>query len=249
MAYLFLCFGTIFLVLFLVLRDKNGSILAIVFKILTSLMFIFTAIFAIYKKNSFNIEAILILIGLIFGLIGDILLDFKVYFKALNVKYNVDIKDNDNLLYSGMASFGIGHIMFILSAYLLSNNLWINLIISLIISAILIFIIMIISIKVLKMNYNKFLTPSICYGFLLCGFFVFSIFKIIDHYSTMNLLMLIGSILFLLSDLVLSMTYFSKEEDYKKDGLLNPESRLMISINHILYYGAQFIIALSILFL
>jgi hypothetical protein len=75
------------------------------------------------------------------------------------------------------------------------------------------------------------------------------IFILINNNSLTNVLLIIGSILFILSDLVLSMTYFSKEEDYKKEGILNPESRFMISLNHILYYGAQFFIAISILFM
>jgi hypothetical protein len=45
------------------------------------------------------------------------------------------------------------------------------------------------------------------------------------------------------------MTYFSKESDYQKDGILNPESRFMISANHITYYIAQFLIAICILFI
>ena len=249
MIYIFVSLGIIFLILFLIKRDKHGSILACMIKTLTSMMFIITALLAMHNKNKFEIQYILIVIGLIFGMIGDILLDLKVYFKSLNINYNVDIKNHDYLMYFGMASFGIGHILYIISAYLLSNNLWFYLIISLIIGLFLISLIMIISIKLLKMNYNKFLIPSICYGFLLSSFVMFSIFKIINNYSIGNLLLLLGSILFILSDLVLSMTYFSKEEDYQKEGILNPESRFMISINHILYFGAQFLIALCILFI
>ena len=249
MIYIFVGLGVVFLILFLIKRDKYGSVLATALKSLASLMFIVTALVAMTETHKINTPHILIIVGLICGMIGDILLDLKVYFKTLNINYNVNIKDHDNLMYFGMLAFGIGHIMYIISAYLLSNNLWLYLIISLIIGLALISLIMVISIKLLKMNYNKFLIPSICYGFLLSSFVVFSIFKIIDNYSKGNLLLLLGSIFFILSDLVLSMTYFSKEADYQKEGILNPESRFMISINHILYYGAQFLIAISLLFI
>ena len=250
MPYVFMGIEVVFLVLFLLCRNKNGSILSVFFKTITSVMFIITALIAIMESSIGFVPAFaLIVIGLVFGMVGDILLDFKVYFKSLHNTYNVDIKDHDNLMYFGMISFGIGHIMYIVSTYMLSNNLWLYLLISLISGLALISLIMVISIKLLKMNYGKFLIPSIVYGFLLSSFVIFMIFRVVDHYSTGNLLLLIGSILFILSDLVLSMTYFSKEEDYKKEGLLNPESRLMISVNHVLYYAAQFIIALSILFI
>lgn len=249
MPYLFLALGVLFLALFLIKRDKNGSIVAVVLKTLTSIMFVVCALSSAIERNIINVPFTLIIIGLVFGMIGDILLDLKVYFKYLNNTYNVDIKCHDYLMYSGMASFGIGHILFIISAYLLSNNLWLYLIISLISGAILISLILFISIKLLKMNYSKFFIPAYAYGFLLSSFVIYMIFRLVDNNSLGNLLLLIGAVLFILSDLVLSMTYFSKEEDYQKEGLLNPESRLMISINHILYYGAQFIIAISILFL
>lgn len=249
MPYIFVSIGVLFLILFLIFRDKNGSILATFLKTLTSIMFIVTALVAMLNTNKFNASYVLIVIGLAFGMIGDILLDLKVYFKSLNNLYNVPIKNHDYLMYFGMLSFGIGHIMYLIATYLLSDNLILQISLSLIIGLALICLIMLISIKLLKMNYGKFLIPSICYGFLLSSFVIFMIFRIVNNYSAGNLLLLLGSILFILSDLVLSMTYFSKEEDYKKEGILNPESRLMISINHILYYGAQFLIALSILFL
>ena len=248
MSYVFVAIGVAFLVLFLLKRDKNGSILATFLKSLVSIMFIVTALVSMIDANKFGISFILIIIGLIFGMLGDILLDLKVYFKTLNLTNNVNIRDHDYLMYFGMLAFGVGHVMYIVSTYL-SNNLWVYLLISLISGLALIGLIIVISIKLLKMNYGKFLIPSICYGFLLSSFVIFMIFRIIDNYSTGTLLLLLGSILFILSDLVLSMTYFSKEEDYKKSGILNPESRFMISINHILYYGAQFLIALSIMFI
>ena len=250
MPYIFVGIGVVFLVLFLISRDKNGSIISTGLKACASVMFIVTALVAMIEANALNnVAFILIVIGLIFGMIGDILLDLKVYFKSLYNTYNVDIKNHDLLMYLGMLSFGIGHIMYIVSTYMLSNSLWLYLLISLIGGLVLISLIMVISIKVLKMNYGKFFIPAIAYGFLLSSFVIFMIFRIVDYYSTGNLLLLIGSILFILSDLVLSMTYFSKEDDYKKEGMLNPESKLMISVNHILYYGAQFLIALSILFI
>lgn len=249
MSYVFLSLGIIFLVLFLIFRNKFGSIKAILFKTLTSLMFIICALSSMLINNIINITSVLIVIGLICGMIGDILLDFKVYFKSLNINYNVPIKDHDLLMYSGMASFGVGHILFIIGVYLNSNNLYLNLIYSLLIGLVLISLILLISIKLMKMNFRQFFIPSYIYGFLLSSFVIFMIFILINNNSLTNILLLIGSILFILSDLVLSMTYFSKDEDYKKEGILNPESRFMISLNHILYYGAQFLIALSILFI
>jgi len=99
------------------------------------------------------------------------------------------------------------------------------------------------------MDFRKFFIPSILYGILLACFVFLSIFKISFSYTRANLFILIGSILFIVSDLILSITYFSKKEDYEKKGIMNPESRFMIIMNHITYYAAQFLIAIAILFL
>ena len=57
------------------------------------------------------------------------------------------------------------------------------------------------------------------------------------HVTTLNLIF-IGSILFALSDLVLSGTYFGGKE-----------RPVDIILNYLTYYPAQFLIALSLLFL
>ena len=106
------------------------------------------------------------------------------------------------------------------------------------------------SVGVMKMRFGKFLIPSVCYALLLSWFVVFSIWTLATvGATTANILMLLGAIFFIVSDLILSMTYFSKPEDYQKTGMLHPESKLMIVSNHVTYYVAQFLIALSLLFI
>ena len=257
MPYLFMGLGAISLGLFLFKRDKKSSVIAISLKALTSMFFILTAVFSLLNSvyldedlNYFKLLALLLLvIGLIFGMVGDIFLDFKIYFKALNMRFLCFENDYDILMIAGMSAFGIGHIFYIVSIYIFSPNLVIHLVISMAIALILISLIFVISIKVMKMDFRKFLIPCYIYGFLLCTFIIFSIFRIIISYSLFNLLLLIGSAMFLFSDLVLSITYFSKKEDYEKEGIFNPESKLMIVLNHITYYAAQFLIAISILFI
>lgn len=87
------------------------------------------------------------------------------------------------------------------------------------------------------MQFGKFLIPSIAYAFLLCWFVVLSATYVKPAQGSASAgILLAGAILFLLSDMVLSMTYFSKSADYERKGMLNPESRLMIIVNHVTYY-------------
>lgn len=243
--YLFIGVGVLSLILFLIKRDKYSSVLAISLKTCTSICFLIVGITSLYTiEGQSLVTNLLIILGLVFGLIGDIVLDFKIYFKGLGREF-----DSDVLTYFGMISFGIGHILYISGSFIEVMDLWIYLLISLGVGALLITLIILLSIKVMKMNYGKFLIPSILYGFLLASFVVFSIFRIVYYLDTKGILLMLGSIFFIISDLILSMTYFSKESDYQKDGILNPESRFMISANHITYYIAQFLIAICILFI
>ena len=243
--YLFIGVGVLSLILFLIKRDKYSSVLAIILKTITSICFVIVGVSSLYTIDGNSLTTnLFIILGLVFGLIGDIVLDFKIYFRGLGREF-----DSNMLTYFGMISFGFGHILYICGSFIEVMDLWVYLLISLGIGAILIVLIILLSTKVMKMNYGIFLVPSLLYGFLLASFVSFSIFRMVYYPNAKSILLMIGSVFFIISDLVLSMTYFSKEEDYKKDGILNPESRFMISINHITYYIAQFLIAICILFI
>lgn len=233
-TYILLALGIISLIFFLVLRDKNGSPIATVIKTLTSLFFIATAFAAFGENNTVTYDRIivpgaLIIMGLVLGLVGDITLDLKINYQRM-------LKDSDTYTFAGMSSFGISHILYIVALSLLYYfNAW-----SLLVAVGLTAIIFGVSIFIMKMNFGKWLIPSILYGFLLT-LFASNAAAIAITEATVGvdlILLLVGSILFLLSDLILSMTYFEGKD-----------SRGMIVTNHVLYYAAQFLIAISIMFI
>lgn len=256
-TYIFTGLGLISLIAFLIKRDKKSSIVAIALKTVTSLMFISaavaSAIYSMHSNPSTDFSRLvpvgLFVLGLVFGMVGDILLDFKIYFKALNMRFLCLDHDTDVLMLTGMSSFGFGHILYITALAILNSSSLINLLYSCAIGLALIALVMFMSIKVMKMDFRKFLISSIIYGFLLGTFVIYSLFNVVGNPSIENILLLVGSIFFIVSDLILSITYFSKKEDYEKSGMFNPESKFMIIANHVTYYVAQFLIAISIMFI
>lgn len=248
LAYVFLALGLVSLMIFCIFRDKKSSSIAICWKSVTSILFVATAVTAsIYNENVLLPSALLTVGGLVLGLVGDITLDFKILLK--NIPYGNAEKDSDNMTYVGMAAFAAGHILYILATMLRNPADRINMLWSALIALGLTAIIFALSLTVMKMRFGKFLLPSIGYAFLLSWFVVYSAWQISSSASVANVLLLVGAVMFIVSDLILSMTYFSKEEDYKKEGPLNPESKLMIVSNHVTYYVAQFAIALAIMFM
>jgi hypothetical protein len=175
--------------------------------------------------------------GLVMGLVGDITLDLKITYQKI-------IKDSDTYTFAGMASFGIGHILYIVAISMLYEFSGWAILVGVGLNA----AIFAVSIFLMKMKFGKWLIPSITYGFLLAIFMcVAGASCIIEKTVGPDLILfLIGSILFLLSDLagyvtaqpMLSMTYF--------DG---KDSKIMIIINHVLYYAAQFSIAVAVLYI
>lgn len=233
MIFIPISIGVLFLIAFLVFRVKEKRVIAVVFKGVTSLLFIITALVAwILSKHTNNTFGIFVLIGLFFGLLGDIFLDLKYILKKEHL-----------VTVLGFIAFGIGHIFFTTGLFIhfydFSKNI-LYLIIPIIVSILLV-VVTILMEKFTKIKYKKMTPYVIGYGFIL--FFVTSIYfsTCIQNgwqIITVNM-MFAGFVLFALSDLILNNTYFST-------GCNTP---LFVITNHVLYYIAQFIIAASLLFL
>jgi len=252
-TYLFVGLGALCVIAFLFFRDKKSSLLAITLKTLSSIFFIVTALVAATNNESMDINktifTILVVSGLLFGLVGDFTLDFKQYFKSLN--YETHMKDSDFITYVGMGAFAVGHILYISGACVIYPNESINLIYSSLGALIAAFlIIFIFGEKLSHLHFNKFLIPSLVYCFLLTNFGIFSLIIMIHNMSTANIIRFVGSMMFLISDLILSFTYFSEPQKFlEKSPLKNPESRLYIISNHGTYYIAQFLLAIMLMFI
>ena len=97
----------------------------------------------------------------------------------------------------------------------------------------------IISIKVLKFNFEKFTGLVNIYSFILFLTTALSVYLSFIGLTAPVIILAIGFVLFLASDLILSMQYFGGKQD----------SKPLTFINHLLYYAAQIIIAAFIYFI
>ena len=231
-CFIIIGIAVILLVWYLICKCKKYDLKELFIKIGISLLFVLVALVATYKSGKMTIFNVLVIIGLVFGLIGDILLDLKY----------IDLERSMGYTYSGFIVFGIGHIMFmsamIMNYYQSGGALYIILAIVL---DILLSIATILMEKPLKLNYGKLKKISFAYALCLFGTCSFSLFLAIQNaFQILSLNMfLIGAILFAVSDLVLSGTYFGEGKDRPIDFILN----------YITYYGAQFTIAMLLLFI
>lgn len=92
----------------------------------------------------------------------------------------------------------------------------------------------------MKMKYGKFKLIVFLYSFTLALTMTsLMVTAYITNFQKVWVVMSVGGLLFLLSDLVLSGMYFAQGKNTK----------LNIIVNHSLYYAAQFAMAATILFI
>lgn len=228
-SILFGVFSIVFCLLFCWFRTVKPNVYSLVLKITSSICFILCGIFAIKAMGSSNIN-LLIIVGLVLGLVGDILLDLKLMYPEQSNQYFV----------AGTSAFAIGHFFYFLSAVLyngavLPTHLPWNILASFAV-AILLTLAIILPSKKLGMNFGKMLFVVIFYSLILTFMMAFTIS--IAIFNPIYWIFASGMILFFLSDLVLSLQYFGGKTQ-----------KIWVYVNHLLYYLAQTMLALSILWL
>ena len=175
---------------------------------------------------------IFVILGLLFGLLGDIWLDLKYVFPQADEPFT----------YAGFASFGVGHVLYcigLLLQYAQAENpvfLWLPLLLALLSG-----LATAAMEKPMKLQYGKFKPVVAGYGVLLFATVLLSGSLALQQgwrTPTLNWIFA-GSVLFAASDLILSGTYFGKGRERPVD----------LALNYLTYYPAQFLIAYSLLYL
>ena len=234
-----LCLCALSTIVFLVLRVKKGGLAGLFSKIIASVCFIMLAVFLSFSKNQISYYAsmpiCLFIMGLVLGLVGDIVLDLKVMYEFHDGKY----------LTCGMSAFSTAHV-FNIAAILTLVNTQVSLSsyivpIAIIVGASLLLTILtwLISSKVLKLNYGKHAVLTNIYCFILMLTTILSCYFAIALKNYYMAILAVGFVFFLISDLILSMQYFGGKQSDKK----------LIILNHATYYLAQILIATFIYFI
>ncbi|MBQ7638203.1 MAG: hypothetical protein IJS90_04815 [Clostridia bacterium] len=226
-----LCLGAVALFLFLKMRVKAHTAKAAVAKSWVSVFFILSWLAASYAMG-LSAFAAFIGGGLLFGLLGDIWLDLKFCYEP----------DNDFYTKMGFLSFGVGHVFY--CAAVISGTVEKFKPIAILPAcgvALVAALVVYFGEKAMKLVYGKYKMISTVYGgvlFFMAAFAFFSALFAGFSQNTHLVVMAIGGALFIISDLILSGTYFGEGKNRPVD----------VVTNHVSYYIAQFVIAASVLF-
>ncbi len=229
--------------LFIFFVVKNKRFLGFYFKGLTSFLFVSTFAYGVYRyfvlENIFSFPsldtttlsiseitfAILIFIGLVAGLIGDLFLEMMHVDKT---------RDKYTIITFGMIIFLIGHLFYIVGLSIIAEFNYL----SLIIGAVMV-IVVYIGTKLMKLNMGKVEILSYVYTFVIFTMIGQAIMNgFLFNFNTFSLVFMIGAILFGISDLLLAPLYFGGKT-----------SNVFVVSNLGTYYVGQLLIALAIYFL
>jgi len=219
------------------LRIKRRHVPAIIFKICTSVLFLLTTGVSVLMSSGAAWEQYKFLfMGLLFGQISGLLGDYWLDMKDMHTKHH------DTYVLAGFTSFLVGHLFFIAGLYrtYAAYGSGIGWKYQLIVPAagLVLCAGVLATEKPMKLKYGKFkgITAgySLVFGMSIAMAFCCWFF---GDKSAQPLVMTVGLVVFLLSDLVLSGTYFGENKTRPID----------YTLNYIFYYGGQFTIALSLL--
>ena len=208
-------------------RAKGFSVSILMWKIAASLCFILTGVAALILHPENMPYGALVIFGGVLGMCGDITLDLK----------GIYTQDKKPFMLSGFIFFLIGH-LFYQAGILLTAKL--SLVTVLVCAGVCIAfgVINILAEKLMKLHYGEYKWIVLLYSVVLALKVAISVAAMITSaFHKAYILLSAGGVLFMLSDLILSGTYFGEGKD----------KPIHYFTNHLAYYASQFVIMASIL--
>ncbi len=225
---------------FLVVRVKNTDLKAAMLKATSSLFFVIIACVAILIKPENIGYGILFVIGMVFCTVGDIWLDLKYVHKEYDEPYT----------FAGIGSFMISHIFYLIGILLAYPEFIPWQVALAIFSALSVSVVERLLSKKTGFEYGKLKGLTFVYSVVIMLTVTFALNavnafgwlpvlggaempQIMPKFLCMNM----GTVIFALSDLSLSIAFFRKGGNTKAN----------VIVTHVTYYIAQYLLALSII--
>ncbi len=228
MQYWPLCVaGLLIQIAFIIVESKKKYLPAVILKGSASVVFVILGLLC--AKTAANEEfAKLVTVGLLLGALGDILLNLRYVFAKIG----------QTIFLAGIAAFLTGHILYLAALVVKANRLVLCLFAGLILATLLLTWIFR-TLGQIKKSFKIFgvlyigvisLMTAVAAGNLLAALGA-------SADATGSLLFFIGAVLFLLSDVIMILNTFGKQQ-----------KQVLRTSNLLLYYAGQLLIALSLLF-
>ena len=222
--------GTLLLLGYILICCRKRNVLGLEVKSLVSVFYISTAAMAIMERPENCKYGLMIMIGGVMGLLGDVYLDQKW----------IHLNHKEKYLILGFLNFGIGHLFYI-TAVITNVGFEAKDFIIPAVAAIGVPVFNEILSKPLKQDFGKFRLIVFVYGGVLSFMMGTAISAYLKTGSTAYLIYAIGGVSFLVSDIVLSAIYFTPNDRKVTEG------RFVINI--VTYYIGKYLISITTFFI
>jgi len=233
--------GLVAVLAFLITCNKKRSVPGVFTKMVASIFFIATAFFGVNHVISATADmavikyGLMVIMGLVFGLLGDIYLDQKWVYP----------KDDEKYLYAGFAVFAIGHFFYVGAMIMQAELGFVHMLIAIALA----FVIAIVNAlleKPSKLDYGKFRPIVFLYSAVVGLTMTTAGVALVATYLAEGsiaacvpyIVFTLAGGLFLISDIILPGQYFGPRN-----------TPVNFVLNHVTYYIAQYLIALTIILL
>ena len=218
--YILLAIAVIFSIAFIAVWSRERPLISFFIKGLATISIISLAIYTV-SMYALNTITILLIVGLVFCLLGDLVLALLEL---------CDSSKRSNIITYGIVSFMLAQVAFIVMFGLTDVVTLYGLIAGVVIAGI-IFLLK----KPMKLDFGANLVPGILYAALLGTNVASSIILMITSgFNVCYILLAVGFVSFIVSDLILSQIYFAGNQ-----------KPMVQKINYVFYYLAILLIGLS----
>lgn len=188
--------------LFVLIQHPKKPLISFLLKGLASISVVLLGVYgACHSGIIYETTGIFMIAGLLLCVIGDVSLAL-LEFNIKDAKYNI--------INTGSTSFFLAQICFVIAMCFLIGGNGLAITIPLLFGAITVGVIYLMQ-KPMKLDYNKSTPTILIYSFGLSTSLATSVSNIIvNGFSAMNILLVIGFVFFFASDLILSMIYFKE---------------------------------------
>ncbi|MDO4381097.1 MAG: lysoplasmalogenase [Clostridia bacterium] len=228
MIYVTIALGAVFLIAFIMKCKNERSVGGVFLKNAVSIFFILTAVVGLLSNKTRVEYGALIIVGLVFGMLGDIYLDQKWVYP----------NDKKSYLYAGFVSFGIGHLFYI-PAMVRASGLDLKLLLIPAAAGVVVAVGNLLLEKPMKQNFGEYKAIVTIYGFILAFMAATAVTCAVVTGEKAFVAFAAGGVFFLVSDLILSPMYFGEGKN----------TPLNFILNHVTYYLGQYLIAVSVILL
>ena len=209
-------------VVFHICAIKKQLVPTLVTKCIASAFFITIGAISLMANPNDGL-AFYLFLGLCFGFVGDAILALRNFNPSKKMVF----------IAAGMLAFGVGHIFYLIALMANLANFWIAIAVGAAIAAVTV----ILGPK-LNLHYGRLKPLIFVYGTLLATMGAATALRCYYDPTSLSITLCAAGILFMISDMMLSGTYFDKNQSKSTPAYI-------IGV-HVTYYLAQYLIALAI---